>query len=156
MLDDGQNDKPPMTKTLLIGSDHAGFALKQAVKRHAEARGWRVEDLTPTLIPGDDYPLVAKAAARKVARGAAANAVLVCGTGLGMDIAANRVNGARAVVIREPKEAALAREHNHANILILGGWITPAAKAKKIFDAWAAATPSKAARHVRRVKQLDA
>jgi len=145
-----------MTKTLIVGSDHAGFTLKQAVKRYLEAKGWRVEDLSPTLVPNDDYPPVARTAANRVAREPKRQAVLVCGTGLGMDIAANRVKGARAVVIREPREAKLAREHNHANILILGGWITSAANAKKILDAWLKATPSKEVRHVRRVKQLDA
>lgn len=144
-----------MNKTLILGADHAGFKLKQAVKRWLQAQQWKVEDLSPSLVEGDDYPLVAQQAAKRVAKNAAQQAVLVCGTGLGMDIAANRYKGVRAVVIREPKEAKLAREHNHANILILGGWITSAAKTKKILEAWFKTSPSKASRHVRRVKQLD-
>lgn len=145
--------------TILLGADHAGFALKQRLKAVLERRGFPVKDLTPKLKAGDDYPLVAKKLAKAVAtsykRQAPGFGVLVCGSGLGMDIAANRTKGVRAVVVRDVKEAKLSREHNHANVLVLGAWMTKPAMAERLLDTWLKAKPSDAARHLRRIKQLD-
>jgi ribose 5-phosphate isomerase B len=140
---------------LILGSDHAGFKLKEILKRYLQKQGHPVRDLSPKLTAGDDYPLVAKRAAKVVAKDAHTQAILVCGTGLGMDIAANRTKGVRAVVVRNIKEAKLSREHNHSNILVLGEWLTPQAVAKKIVDVWLKTPYSTATRHVRRVRQLD-
>lgn len=145
--------KHPM---IVMGADHAGYKLKEVLKKELEKSGAIVNDLSPQRIAGDDYPLVAKKAATFIANDQTQLGVLVCGTGLGMDIAANRLRGVRAVVVRDAKEAVLSREHNHANMLVLGGWITPPTKAKAILRAWINAKPSAAERHVRRVKELDA
>ncbi|HEU0050631.1 MAG TPA: RpiB/LacA/LacB family sugar-phosphate isomerase [Patescibacteria group bacterium] len=139
---------------LLIGADHAGFSLKEYLKKELLLRGYSVTDATPKFAEGDDYPPIARQVAREIAKGKKLG-ILICGTGLGMDIAANRIKGVRAVVIRDEEDAKLSREHNHANILILGGRSTKPEKAKKLVDTWLQATPSREARHLRRVKQLD-
>lgn len=141
--------------TLYLGADHAGFALKETVKKALASRGVLAMDLSPTLVKGDDYPLAARKVAMAILAEKDALGVLFCGTGHGMDIAANRFRGIRAIVARTDKDAKLSREHNHANILVLGGWATKNAGANKIVSAFLKAKPSKEARHVRRVKQLD-
>lgn len=142
-------------KRLLLGADHAGYRLKESLRKELGS-DWKIEDLSPEYEEGDDYPLVAKKMAKLIAKDDRAQGILVCGTGLGMDIAANRVKGARAVVIRTTSEAKLSREHNHANILVLGGRLTPASKAKQIVKFWLKTPYSRAERHVRRVEELDA
>lgn len=136
--------------TIYVGADHAGFALKEKIKTAGSI------DLSPRLVEGDDYPLAARKVAMAVAQDKDSLGILVCGTGHGMDIAANRLKGVRAIVARTEKDAKLSREHNHANIIVLGGWITKPALAKKIIATFLKTKPSKDARHVRRVKQLDA
>jgi ribose 5-phosphate isomerase B len=146
----------PKTFSLYLGADHAGFALKETLKVQAAShKGRRVMDLSPALIEDDDYPLAAQKVAKAIQDDANALGVLVCGTGHGMEIAANRFLGVRAIVAQTEKDAKLGREHNHANVLVLGGWGTKPALAKKIFKAFLKAKPSKEVRHVRRVKQLD-
>lgn len=141
---------------LVFGSDHAGFQLKEHLKKIAERSRFDVTDVSPTFKKNDDYPPVAFAVAERVKKNPDAIGILVCGTGHGMEIAADRVNGIRAIVARTPADAKIAREHNHANVLVLGGWITKPALAAKIFKTFLAAKPSRASRHLRRVKQLDA
>jgi RpiB/LacA/LacB family sugar-phosphate isomerase len=145
--------------TVLLGADHAGFALKERLKTVLERRGYPVKDVSPKLVAGDDYPVAAKRVAKLVAQSAKKKlpsfGVLVCGSGLGMDIAANRTKGVRAVVVRDAKEAKLSREHNQANVLVLGSWMTKPAMAERLLDTWLKTKPSDAARHLRRIKQLD-
>lgn len=141
-------------KPILLGADHAGFALKERLKKVLIAQDHPVYDLTPDFKEGDDYPPIAHAMAKTVTE-SGVEGVLVCGTGLGMDIAANRHSGVRATVVRDVRDAKLAREHNHANILILGGRLTKPAEAVKILNAWLTTKPSRDARHLRRIKQLD-
>ena len=143
-----------MTK-ILLGSDHAGFELKEAIKAYLQKKKIPLDDMSPKLVPGDDYPPIAHAVAKKVAKDKKAAAILFCGSGLGMDIAANRVRGARATVVRNIKEARLSRADDHANILVLGGRLTDAAMAKLIVTAWLETPYSTAKRHERRVKELD-
>ena len=140
---------------ILLGSDHAGFELKEAIKASLQKKKMPLEDLSPTLVPGDDYPPIAQAVAKKVAKDKQAVGILFCGSGLGMDIAANRVKGARATVVRNIKEAKLSRTDDHANILVLGGRLTEPAMAKLIVSAWLETPYSTAKRHERRVKELD-
>lgn len=144
---------------LYLGADHAGFDLKERLKRHLERRGFPIADLSPKRVAKDNYPKVAKQVAKRIAQSSKLQApsfgVLVCGTGLGMDIAANRTKKVRAVAVRSVKEAELSREHNHANVLVLGSWVMKPAEAERILDAWLKAKPSTATRHMRRVKQLD-
>ncbi len=140
---------------LLLGADHAGFALKETLKTALRRSGIPFQDLTPVFTEGDDYPPIASRVAKEVGRSGGLG-VLVCGTGHGMDVAANRRKGIRAIVARTPEDGVIAREHNHANILVLGGRVTTPRRAAAIVRAWLHATPSRAERHVRRVQQLDA
>ncbi|KAA0206858.1 RpiB/LacA/LacB family sugar-phosphate isomerase [Candidatus Uhrbacteria bacterium] len=145
----------PKPIPLYLGADHAGFALKEAIKADLWTRGYDPVDVSPNLVAGDDYPLAARKVAMAVQKDQAAFGLLFCGTGHGMDVAANRFRGVRAVVARSERDAKLSREHNHANVLVLGGWVTKPAAAKKIVATFLKTKPSKTARHVRRVKQLD-
>lgn len=114
-----------------------------------------MEDQTPTFEPGDDYPEIARHIATLIAREKTAIGILICGSGIGMDMAANRIKGARAALVRTVEEAKSARKDDHANILVLGERITSPATAKRIADAFLSTPYSTARRHVRRVKKLD-
>ena len=142
--------------TYLLGADHAGFSLKERLRAFLVARNIRVEDLSPDMQEGDDYPDIAQRMAKHVAKHPEARGILICGSGFGMEIAANRFRGVRAVVARTAEEAHLAREHNHANILVLGERFSSPSQAEHILTAWMEASPSLAQRHVRRIHKLDA
>jgi len=142
------------TQTIILGSDHAGFALKEKIKRELLRRGHDVHDATPRFKAGDDYPLAARRVVKLVAKDAKSRGILVCGSGVGIAIAANRIKGIRAVDGHAPAEVKLAREHNDVNVLTLSGWKTNAKDAMKLADAFLATPFSNAARHRRRVKQL--
>lgn len=142
--------------TFILGADHAGYALKEHLRKTLDQLGVRYQDLSPEVTEGDDYPFIAKRVAKHVVEKSDVQGLLVCGTGFGMDIAANRFKGVRAVVVQTAEEARLAREHNHANILVLGGHITEPAMAAHILKTWIDARPSYAQRHVRRIHQIDA
>ncbi len=146
----------PKPLPLYLGADHAGFALKEAVKADLWKRGYDPIDVSPTFVEGDDYPLAARKVAMAIQKDPSAFGILACGSGHGMDVAANRFRGVRAIVARTEKDAKLSREHNHANVLVLGGRETKLVLAKKIVTSFLKTKPSKAARHVRRVQQLDA
>jgi ribose 5-phosphate isomerase B len=145
----------PIKPMIYLGADHAGFKLKESLKEALTKAKLPVCDLSPRLVKEDDYPLAAKKVTMAILHEEESLGVLVCGTGHGMDIAANRHKGARAIVARSEEDAKLSREHNHANILVLGGWVTKPALAKKIVMKFLKTKPSKTERHVRRVKQLD-
>lgn len=144
------------TKThLIFGADHAGYDLKEQLIEASMQLGYNGSDITPEPKAGDDYPPIALQVAQEVLADKNALGVLVCGTGNGMEIAANRAKGIRAFVARSVEDAELAREHNHANVIIFGGRVTKPALAIKILKAWLEAKPSRESRHLRRVKQLD-
>lgn len=144
----------PMPKpTIFLGADHAGFALKETLLPLLRKHGYDVRDMTPTFQEGDDYPPVGKAIARRVVR-SHAKGVLVCGSGVGVAIAANRIKGARAVEAHSEKQIKKAREHNDVNILTLSGWNNTAAEAMKFIRIFIRTPFSTAARHRRRVKEL--
>jgi ribose 5-phosphate isomerase B len=136
-----------------IGSDHAGFQLKEAVKAHLLSGGHDVVDDGPPNADSVDYPVYAGKVARAVAAGDADLGILVCGTGLGMEIAANKVHGVRAVQISDPEFARMARAHNNANVLTLAGRYTDVPTAERIVDTFLA-TPFEGGRHGRRVEQI--
>lgn len=142
--------KPP----LYIAADHAGFALKEKIKAKLGTKR-EVLDLSPKLVKDDDYPLQAKKVALALQNDKNALGILICGSGHGMDIAANRFKGIRAIVARTAKDAKLSREHNHANIVVLGGRETKPALAQTIVDTFLKTKPSTATRHKRRVNELD-
>lgn len=142
--------------SLFIGADHAGFALKETLKTWLKKTRKNPQDLTPQFVPGDDYPRIAFRLAQAVSAEPKALGILICGTGHGMDIAANRILGARASVIRSPEDAIFFREENHGNVLVLGAWTVKPVAAKRIIQTWLKTKPSSSTRHERRVSQLDA
>ena len=136
-----------------IGADHAGFELKERVKRHLESTGHSVLDMGTSSKESTDYPQYAFRVAEAVRDGVADRGVLVCDSGNGIAIAANKVEGVRAALVVNPEHAVLSRRHNDANILVLGSLLTPPAEENAILDAWFA-TPFDGGRHARRVDQI--
>jgi ribose 5-phosphate isomerase B len=143
---------PP--ETVAVGADHAGFALKNKLKDELVRKGYAVLDLGTDSDQSVDYPDFASAVARAVADGKASRGVLVCGTGIGMSIAANRLHGVRAAVVHCGEEAQLARAHNDANVLCLGARITSEYIAQHCLDVFLA-TAFEGGRHARRVAKMD-
>lgn len=140
-------------KMLYIGADHAGWKLKERLKPRLKHLGFDVKDLTPMQMPGDDYPWIGEAVAKKTVKDGA-RGILVCGSGVGVAIAANRVKGARAVEAHSTSQVQHAREHNDVNVLTLGGWTTSLAGAMRLVRVFLATNASGATRHRRRIKQL--
>jgi ribose 5-phosphate isomerase B len=143
-----------MPETIIVGSDHAGFALKAKVKVHLEQRGFAVEDVGALSEQRSDYPLFAHALAEAVAAGRVGRGVLVCGTGIGVSIAANRHAGVRAAVAYDEATARLSRQHNDANVLALGGRSLDHGLALRILDIWLD-TAFEGGRHALRVAMID-
>ncbi len=141
--------------SLYIASDHAGFPLKEALVRFLRTKKKRFVDLSPAYTPNDDYPIIAHQLTKQVKRAKHHKGILVCGTGIGMDIAANRVKGIRAALVHSSLEARLAREHDNANVLVLGGRILSPSAARHAVCAWLEARPSTAKRHLRRLQEIE-
>jgi ribose 5-phosphate isomerase B len=142
---------------LVIGSDHAGYRLKsQLVHWLRSAAGGRhqVRDVGCTGLDSCDYPDFAEAVARTVARGTAARGLLFCGTGIGMGMAANKIHGVRAAVSWNPETAALAAEHNSANVLCIPARYVGSKKAQAMIRAFLR-TPFGGGRHARRVRKIN-
>ncbi|MGE0813093.1 MAG: ribose 5-phosphate isomerase B [Vicinamibacterales bacterium] len=137
-----------------LGADHAGFELKEALKRTLEERGVAYRDFGTDSAASVDYPDYAVEVAHAVAEGRADRGILVCGSGVGMAIAANKVRGIRASVISDVEGAALAREHNDLNVLSLGARRLPAGQAADIVAAFLD-TPFAGGRHLRRVEKIE-
>jgi ribose 5-phosphate isomerase B len=140
---------------IAIGSDHAGYHLKEIIKSRLLESGAEVDDLGTTSDASVDYPDYAAAVARRVASGANDRGILVCGTGIGMAMAANKVNGVRAASVSDLESARLGREHNDANVLALGARITPTDLALEIVQTFLD-TPFLGGRHQRRVDKVMA
>ena len=137
-----------------FGCDHAGFALKEAVIAHLKEMGHEVVDFgcyTPERV---DYPVQGEKAARAVASGECALGVLICGTGIGISLAANRVHGIRAAVCSESYSAELTRRHNDANMIAFGARVVGEGTACAILDAFFGAK-FEGGRHAQRVAMLD-
>jgi ribose 5-phosphate isomerase B len=139
---------------IALGADHAGFELKQRLAEVLASEGHGVDDLGTHSLESTDYPDWAARVAEAVATGAAERGLLVCGSGVGMAIAANRRRGVRAVAASDLYTARLARAHNNANVLALGARIVAPALAEEILAAFLA-TPFDGGRHERRVAKLD-
>jgi RpiB/LacA/LacB family sugar-phosphate isomerase len=138
---------------IALASDHAGFAEKERLKPLLRELGLEVEDLGTGSEESVDYPDYARAVAQRVADGKAEQGVLVCSSGTGMAIAANKVPGVRAAVAWSEETARLARQHNDANVLAVGARTTPQAEISKIVRAWFAATFD-GGRHAQRVEKI--
>lgn len=140
---------------IAAGADHAGYAVKQAVVRHLRAQGHEVVDVgTDDGETSVDYPDFAHLVAEAVASGGAERGVLVCGTGIGMCMAANRHAGVRAADCTTPHLAEMSRRHNDANVLCLAGRLLSEDEAWAIAEVWMA-TPFDGGRHERRVARID-
>lgn len=142
------------SKPLALGSDHAGFALKQSLKQALGQWGIEFEDLGTMSEASVDYPDFAHAVADGVADGKYRFGVLVCGTGLGVSMAANRHKGVRAAVCTDSYAAKMARQHNDANVLCVGARIVGPGLAEDILKAFLDA-PFEGGRHAKRVTKID-
>lgn len=138
-----------------IASDHAGFEQKQELAAYLAECGHEVLDRGPADDGRVDYPDFAKLVARDVVQGAAERGVLVCGTGIGMAIAANKVHGIRAANVTSAEFAALSREHNDANVVTVSGRFVSLDENKRILDAFVA-TEFGGGRHAGRVEKIMA
>ena len=139
---------------IAIGSDHGGFALKQAVMQHLSALGLEYKDYGTYTEESCDYPIYAEAVARAVTSGAAEKGILICGTWIGVSIAANKVQGIRAALCGDCYSAEYTRRHNDANVLALGARVTGAGLAEKIVDTFLQ-TGFEGGRHARRVALIS-
>lgn len=148
--------RPWAERELVIGSDHGGFSLKKELVAHLITKGMTIEDVGCYNEKSVDYPDIALKVAKKVAGGK--RGILVCGTGIGMSIAANKVKGIRAALCHDEFTARMSREHNDANILALGGRVTKPETAIKMLDIWLATAflGEKEERHARRVGKIGA
>ncbi len=142
-----------MADKMIAGSDHAGLALRAEAVKAARAAGLEVEDLGPFSGESVDYPDYAKAVAEAVAAGRAKLGILVCGTGIGMSIAANKVKGIRAAHCTTEFEARMARAHNDANVLCLGERVVGLGLGAAIVKTFLE-TSFEGGRHARRVQKM--
>lgn len=140
-------------KKIAIGADHAGFELKEKVKLVLKELGYEVVDFGTNSTDSVDYPLIAKALATSVATKNPQRGILVCGTGIGMSIAANKVKGIIAALCHDVETAKLARKHNNSNILTIGGRTTDPEIVKDIVKTWLE-TEFEGGRHQRRVQEI--
>jgi ribose 5-phosphate isomerase B len=140
-------------ETFLVASDHAAVAAKAVVVDELRNCGIEVEDLGPSTTESVDYPDYAVRVASRVAAGDAGKGVLLCGSGIGMSIAANKVDGVRAALVHDVTGAALSRQHNDANVLVLGGAMLGERLIRDIVRTWVQ-TNFDGGRHQRRVDKI--
>ena len=138
-----------------MGCDHGGYDLKEALKAHLIENGYEVEDCGCYDKSSCDYPVFGKAAAKKVADGECERGILICTTGIGMSMVANKVKGVRAALCSDSLSARLTREHNNANMLVLGAGIVGPNLAMNIADVFLSTDFSNAERHLKRVNMIE-
>ena len=144
-----------MAEKILIGADHAGYELKERLKDELSQLGFEAEDMGAYAeLPDDDYPDYAHPLARKISRGEAKRGILLCGSGIGVDIIANRYPHVRAALSWQPKIAELSRRHNDSNVLVIPSRFVSTDEAVEIMKRWLA-TPFEGGRHTRRVAKID-
>jgi ribose 5-phosphate isomerase B len=139
---------------IVIGCDHAAYELKEKLKAYMLRRGESVEDIGPHSAESVDYPDYGKRVAELVSTGRYSRGILLCGTGLGMSMVANRFPGVRAALCHDLFGATMSRRHNDANILVLGGRVTGETLAEEIVKVWLE-TPFEGGRHQKRLNQFD-
>ena len=140
---------------IALGCDHGGFELKQEIKKHLDQQNIEYIDYGCDSQEAVDYPVYAKKVARAIQNGECEKGILICGTGLGISLAANKVKGIRAAVCSEPFTAKMARVHNNCNILAFGARVVGAELAKMIVETWLDAE-FEGGRHQRRVDLITA
>ena len=140
---------------IAIGCDHGGFALKQEVMRHLDELGLAYKDFGTYSEESCDYPIYGEAVARAVADGEYERGILICGTGIGISIAANKVHGIRAALCGDCFSAEATRQHNDANVLALGARVVGPGLALKIVDTFLDTPFSNGERHIRRIEMIE-
>lgn len=142
-----------MTKRIALGADHAGFEEKEKLKKILDELGVEYEDVGTFSTDSVDYPDFAQKVGEKVESGEAEQGILVCGSGIGVAIAANKMHGIRAAQAWNEETARLARQHNNANVLTIGARVIPEEEIPKIVKAWFAAD-FEGGRHEKRVEKI--
>lgn len=139
---------------IIIGSDHAGYKLKEHIKRILETLGIPFEDVGVNNEDPSDYPVYSARVASKVSSGAFKRGIVICGSGIGASMVANRFKNVRAALCVTPEMGTMSRSHNDANVLALGERITTFETASEILRQWLT-TPFEGGRHVHRIEQID-
>lgn len=139
--------------SVVLGSDHAGFEMKEQIREHLLSQGFSVQDMGCKGTESCDYPDFALAVGEKIRSGECQRGILICGTGVGMAIAVNKVPGVRAANVFDPAIAALTREHNDANVVTLGSRFIDLEKAKEIVEKFMT-TDFAGDRHAKRVNKI--
>lgn len=140
---------------IAIGSDHGGFELKKKLMEHLSERGLEYKDFGTYSSASCDYPVYAKAVARAVASGECDRGILICGTGIGVSMTANKVHGIRAALCGDCFSAEATRQHNDANILCMGARVVGEGLALKIVDTFLDTPFSNDERHIRRISMIE-
>ena len=140
---------------IALGCDQGGYELMQEVKKHLEKRGLEYQDFGTYSMDSVDYPVYGKKVAHAVADGTCEKGILICGTGIGISICANKVKGVRAALCHDVFSAQATREHNDANVLAMGGCVVGPGLALMIVDTFLDTPFSEAERHIRRIAMLE-
>lgn len=140
---------------IALGCDQGGYELMQEVKKHLEKRGLEYKDFGTYSMDSVDYPVYGKKVAHAVADGTCEKGILICGTGIGISICANKVKGVRAALCHDVFSAQATREHNDANVLAMGGRVVGPGLALMIVDTFLDTPFSEAERHIRRIAMLE-
>ena len=141
---------------IAIGCDHGAFDLKNAVVKHLQGKGYEVADFGCYSLDSCDYPDFAAAAANAVASGECEKGIVLCTTGIGISIAANKVKGIRCALLSDPLSARMTREHNDTNMMAMGAGIVGKNLALEIVDTWVGTAFSGEAKHQRRIDKVMA
>jgi len=139
---------------IIIGSDHAGFDLKEQIRKYLSEKGYNIKDVGTFSHESVDYPLIAKELAQNIAEKKFSRGILLCGSGLGMSITANRFRNVRAALCHNIYTVELSRKHNDANILVLGGRILGSGLALEMVEIFLH-TDFEGGRHLRRLEEID-
>ncbi|MDM7532954.1 ribose 5-phosphate isomerase B [Lacticaseibacillus paracasei] len=140
---------------IVIGSDHVGLLLKPEIIKHLQKRGYEVTDVGTNSTNRTDYPIYGQKVGQAVASGEFPLGIAICGTGVGISLAANKVRGIRAACVSDPYSASLSRQHNNSNVLCFGSRVVGSELAKMIVDSWLDAK-FQGGRHQRRINELAA
>jgi ribose 5-phosphate isomerase B len=140
---------------IALGADHGGYLLKEEIKKHLTTNGYDVTDFGTHSADSTDYNEYALQVAEGVSQGVFERGILVCGTGIGMSVMANKVKGIRAALVHDLFTAKATREHNDTNVLTMGGRVIGGGLALDIVDTWLTTDFSKAERHQRRIDKIN-
>jgi len=140
---------------IAIGCDHGGYELKKEIIKYLESKGLEYKDYGCDSTASVDYPVYGKAVAEAVSKGEAEKGILICGTGIGMSIVANKVKGVRCALISDAFSAEATRQHNNTNVCALGARVTGPGLAVKLVDIWLNTPFSEDERHIRRINMIE-